>query len=310
MPTIEAGHWRVAWARLSPQSEVVPSEEVLEHRWRDRCRSTRGKTMPGLRSGEATGSSPGHRVLASAPGPLHDRLRYRRVAQPLDSGTHVAMNEPHALLRPQVREVHDERLPESRGGAGHVRSRERERCSGRRNHHDQRLMSARARRRGHWFRPTPGFRSRHGRRTPSSPRTRRCGTTWMMQIVHQLRTGGSMQFSEIYAVVPFFDLCRARASIGSAPGRPAACVQVASAMGPDPEGVATSMSYATLGTHWCLTTTTSTVVFLEKDAISIDEFAREAFLAEAGPWGRYWDHVASWWPPRERATCSCSASRT
>ena len=31
----------------------------------------------------------------------------------------------------------------------------------------------------------------------------KCGTTWMAQIVHALRTGGSMDFGEITEVVPW-----------------------------------------------------------------------------------------------------------
>ena len=34
----------------------------------------------------------------------------------------------------------------------------------------------------------------------------KCGTTWMQQIVHGLRTGGSMDFVEVSAVVPWLEL--------------------------------------------------------------------------------------------------------
>ena len=34
----------------------------------------------------------------------------------------------------------------------------------------------------------------------------KCGTTWMQQIVHQLRTGGDMEFREITEVVPWIEL--------------------------------------------------------------------------------------------------------
>ena len=33
----------------------------------------------------------------------------------------------------------------------------------------------------------------------------KCGTTWMQQIVHQLRSGGDMSFEEICDVVPFIE---------------------------------------------------------------------------------------------------------
>ena len=34
----------------------------------------------------------------------------------------------------------------------------------------------------------------------------KCGTTWMQQILHQLRTGGDMSFDEISDVVPFIEI--------------------------------------------------------------------------------------------------------
>ena len=34
----------------------------------------------------------------------------------------------------------------------------------------------------------------------------KCGTTWMQQILHQLRSGGDMSFDEISDVVPFIEL--------------------------------------------------------------------------------------------------------
>src|ERR671922_1915726 len=34
----------------------------------------------------------------------------------------------------------------------------------------------------------------------------KCGTTWLQQIVHGLRTRGSMDFDEITAVVPWIEL--------------------------------------------------------------------------------------------------------
>jgi hypothetical protein len=33
----------------------------------------------------------------------------------------------------------------------------------------------------------------------------KCGTTWMQQILHQLRSGGDMSFEDVYDVVPFIE---------------------------------------------------------------------------------------------------------
>jgi hypothetical protein len=34
----------------------------------------------------------------------------------------------------------------------------------------------------------------------------KCGTTWMQQIVHQLRSGGDMSFDDIHDVIPSIEL--------------------------------------------------------------------------------------------------------
>lgn len=128
----------------------------------------------------------------------------------------------------------------------------------------------------------------------------KCGTTWMMQIVHQLRTGGSMQFPEIYAVVPFFDLA------------PSSGIDRDQRQVAEPRAFKTHLAWDLIpkgGRYIYVLRDPGDAlvsyyhyvngVFLERDAISIDEFAREAFLAAGGPWGRYWDHVRSWWPQRE-----------
>ncbi|CAB3978188.1 sulfotransferase domain-containing [Paramuricea clavata] len=36
--------------------------------------------------------------------------------------------------------------------------------------------------------------------------TPKCGTTWMQQILHQLRSGGDMSFDEISDVVPYIEM--------------------------------------------------------------------------------------------------------
>ena len=33
----------------------------------------------------------------------------------------------------------------------------------------------------------------------------KCGTTWMQQIVHQLKTGGDMEFNTIHEEIPWFE---------------------------------------------------------------------------------------------------------
>jgi len=130
----------------------------------------------------------------------------------------------------------------------------------------------------------------------------KCGTTWMQQIVHGLRTGGSMDFDDISLVVPFFEMAPL---LGSDPDMP----QVA-----EPRAFKTHLRRDVVpkgARYICVLRDPGDAlvswyhyvngVLVERDAIAIDDFARGVFLsAPGGPWGRYWDHLRSWWPLHER----------
>jgi Sulfotransferase domain len=130
----------------------------------------------------------------------------------------------------------------------------------------------------------------------------KCGTTWMQQIVHGLRTRGSMDFDDISLVVPFFEMA---AVLGIDLDMPqvveprAFKTHLPWDMVPkggryiyvlrDPGNALVSLYHYLNG------------VLIARDAIAIDDFARVVFLsAPGGPWGRYWDHLRSWWPLHER----------
>ncbi len=126
----------------------------------------------------------------------------------------------------------------------------------------------------------------------------KCGTTWMQQIVHGLRSGGSMDFEEITQVVPWLEM--------------------AHDMGTDPaaEQVATPRAFKS-HLRWdqvpkggryivVLRDPVDAMVSLhrfmdgwlyERGSISIEEFA--GYYLRRGADG-YWEHAASWWPQRER----------
>ena len=128
----------------------------------------------------------------------------------------------------------------------------------------------------------------------------KCGTTWLQQIVHGLRTRGSMDFDEITLVVPWLELAL---DLGIDPDAP----QVAEprafkshlswyeipkggrylAMVRDPKDVLVSLYHFHEGWRF------------EPGAIAMGDYARNFFLApERGR--RYWQYVASWWPQRGR----------
>ena len=126
----------------------------------------------------------------------------------------------------------------------------------------------------------------------------KCGTTWVQQIVHGLRTRGSMAFDEITAVVPWLELAhdmgvdleRPQVSMPRAfkshfswdlipkGGRYIYVVR-------DPKDAVVSAYYFMEG--W----------FFESGSISLTDFARSQYI-NAGRSHGYWAHVASWWPHR------------
>src|SRR5207244_10510601 len=129
----------------------------------------------------------------------------------------------------------------------------------------------------------------------------KCGTTWLQQIVHGLRTRGSMDFDEITAVVPWIELAFDLGTDLDAPqvAQPRAFkthlpwteIPKSSASGyalRDPKDVLVSVYHFHEGWRF------------EPGTIPFGSFAREFFMSrESGR--RYWRHVSSWWEPRQRS---------
>jgi hypothetical protein len=127
------------------------------------------------------------------------------------------------------------------------------------------------------------------------------GTTWLQQIVHGLRTGGSMDFTEICAVVPWLETCvdlgidpnarqrggfRAFKSHCTAAEAPAGASFVVALREP----VAVLRSFYRFFEGW----------MFEPGTIDLPTFARE-FFAQGSNSGRYWEHLIGWWARRHEA---------
>ena len=127
----------------------------------------------------------------------------------------------------------------------------------------------------------------------------KCGTTWVQQIVHSMRTGGDMDFGEITEVVPWVEMCL---DLGQDPnaaqrGEPRAFKSHfhAGELPPgaryinvvrDPADVA--ISFYHFFEDW----------FFVPSSVSFPEFVQEFLLAGSRS-GRFWDHVVAWWGKRE-----------
>ncbi len=131
----------------------------------------------------------------------------------------------------------------------------------------------------------------------------KCGTTWLQQIVHGLRTGGDMDFDDISRVVPWIETAanlgldldaeqrgepRAFKSHLDYDRIPRGCRYIVSVR--DPKDAVVSLYH--FFENW----------FFEAGSIDIATFARERYMpgGKANPEGSdYWTHFASWWPQRD-----------
>jgi len=132
----------------------------------------------------------------------------------------------------------------------------------------------------------------------------KCGTTWLQQIVHTLRTRGDMDFDDISRVAPWIETSKDLGLDLSAEQKanprvfkshldahrvPSGGRYIVSCR--DPKDALYSMYRFMEG--W----------FLEPGTVSVDDFARGTFIAlgkaPGSSGGSYWDHLKSWWDRRD-----------
>jgi len=127
----------------------------------------------------------------------------------------------------------------------------------------------------------------------------KCGTTWLQQTFHTLRTRGDMNFDDISRVVPWIETAGFLNIDLNAPQRA------------EPRGFKSHLSYVAVpkGAKYVvsLRDPKDALVsmyrfmegwFLEPGAVSIEEFAPDR-LANGGRDPGYWQHLLSWWEQRD-----------
>jgi hypothetical protein len=135
------------------------------------------------------------------------------------------------------------------------------------------------------------------------------GTTWVQQIVHGLRSRGSMDFEEISLIVPWIETA------------PMLGIDLDASQVAQPRAFKTHLSWELLprgGRNIYIVREPGDVlvsfyyflngVLFEDGSIDMDTFAGELFLADLPPddmvlsaSARYWEHVRSWWQVRTRS---------
>ncbi len=125
----------------------------------------------------------------------------------------------------------------------------------------------------------------------------KCGTTWLQQIVHTLRTRGDMDFDDISRVVPWIEMSPDLGLDLEAPqrGTPRA---FKSHLGYDriPKGARYIVSFRDPRDALVSQFRFLEGWWFEPGAIDLESFARGRFLAERA----YWHHLRSWWEQRAR----------
>ena len=126
----------------------------------------------------------------------------------------------------------------------------------------------------------------------------KCGTTLMQQIVHGLRSGGDMDFSEITEVVPWIELAD---DVG---------LDLATPENSGPRAFKTHLDWHQVpkgGRYIYIVRDPRDVVvsffhflkgwFFEAGSVDLEEFAL-GYVLQGSRSGRYWEHLVSWWPKR------------
>lgn len=151
------------------------------------------------------------------------------------------------------------------------------------------------------------FAGARGNTTPFEPRPTdviispfsKCGTTWLQQIFHTLRTRGDTDYDDISRVVPWIETA---AGLG---------IDLNAEQRAEPRGFKSHLAWDHVpkGARYIVSVRDPRDAlasaykfmegwFLEPGAVSIDEFARASFLHAPEKQG-YWYHLASWWEHRD-----------
>lgn len=125
----------------------------------------------------------------------------------------------------------------------------------------------------------------------------KCGTTWLQQMVHTLRTGGDMDFDDISRVVPWIETSTALGvDLGGEQRAEPRAFKSHLPWGPMPRGGRYLISVRRPNKALVSFYRFMSGWFLEPEAVSLDEFA-DWFLGREGGQD-YWTHFVSWWQRR------------
>jgi hypothetical protein len=121
----------------------------------------------------------------------------------------------------------------------------------------------------------------------------KCGTTWMQQIVHGLRTRGSMDFDEICRVIPWINMAQIRhRHLRPQVAQPAPSKHTALWVAPKVANIVVLRNpHDALISHYYF----FEGFFFEKGSIDLETFAREFYI----PRRAVFNHITALWDQRK-----------
>ena len=127
----------------------------------------------------------------------------------------------------------------------------------------------------------------------------KCGTTWLQQTFHTLRTGGDMDFDDISRVVPWIETA------------PALAIDINAEQKADPRGFKSHQSYDTLpgGARYAVSLRNPKDAFVsmyrfmegwffEPGTVPMEHFY-QGWITPGPQGANYWTHLLSWWRQRD-----------
>ena len=128
----------------------------------------------------------------------------------------------------------------------------------------------------------------------------KCGTTWMQQIMHQLRSGGDMSFRDISDVVPWIDLAYdAGKDLDIEHKYQPRCFETHTWYEMCPKGAKYILVYREPCAAFYSFFNFFQNKYFQQGEITLDEFVRNISLLPSHKMRvNYFDHLVSWWPRR------------
>ncbi len=121
----------------------------------------------------------------------------------------------------------------------------------------------------------------------------KCGTTWMQQTVHTLRTGGDMDFDDISRMIPFIEVnSLLKLDLAAEQRANPRAFKTHAAWGSVPEGGRYIVVLREPGDAAVSQFRFLDGMMFERDAVAVDDFVQQIFLADRN----YFTHLRSWFP--------------